>query len=139
MNIYGLVPKTLTVMLVTITLCGGWVNSALAEEAESTEPAAGESITVEQAPVLHRYGNRAYLNRSLVHRKAAIEARRKSLENWRSLRRWWNNPMAEDRRQWNKARNRWFQNKAEARSSYYDQFRPPHDYEHGYSYRRIYP
>jgi hypothetical protein len=60
------------------------------------------------------------------------------MERWRSMRRWWNNPESEDRRQWNKARNRAQQDMTEARRSYHEQFRPPRDYGYGYGGRRSY-
>jgi hypothetical protein len=50
------------------------------------------------------------------------------MERWRSMRRWWNNPEAEDRRMWNKARSRAMRDMMEARRNYYEQFRPPYDY-----------
>ena len=113
---------------------------------EATVPATEESATQEtpQDTTSYRkhgrYGWRRDHDRFTEQRKALARARRDEMERWRSMRRWWNNPEAEDRRMWNNARSRAMRDMMEARRSYYEQFRPPHDY--GYeggiwrSYRR---
>jgi hypothetical protein len=57
---------------------------------------------------------------------------REQRERWQSTRRWWNNPAAENRRQWNKARQQWHQDLMNARSRHHRQYRPYRPY--GYSY-----
>ena len=57
------------------------------------------------------------------------------MERYRSMRRWWNDPVAEDRRQWNRARFDMMRRMSDERSramtdwserqrEYTDQFRP---------------
>ena len=59
------------------------------------------------------------------------------MERWRSQRRWWNNPMSEERRLWNKARSQWYRDMAEVRRKQDEQLRP--DYSYRYRYWRAYP
>lgn len=83
-----------------------------------------------------RYGWRRGHNGYAEQRKALTRARRDNMEQWRSMRRWWKNPAAEDRRQWNKARSRAHRDMAEARRDYNDMNRPYGNY--GYGGRRSY-
>lgn len=140
---------TLSAMLITAATVG-WTGTALAEEAaqtgvaapatetpatqEATAPATEESATQDtpQETTSYRkhgrYGWRRDHDRFTEQRKALARARRDEMERWRSMRRWWNNPEAEDRRMWNKARSRAMRDMMEARRNYYEQFRPPLDY-----------
>jgi len=112
--------------------------SAPAQEAAApaAEAATTEETTEDKSSYRGRYGWRRGHDRYAEQRKAIARARHNEMERWRSMRRWWNNPEAEDRRQWNKARNRAHRDMAEARRSYYDMNRPYGDY--GYGGRRSY-
>jgi hypothetical protein len=59
-----------------------------------------------------------------------MDARRKAMEHHRSARRWWLNPRAEARRQWNKARSDWYQDMVEQRQ----QHRPGYGHSYGRGY-----
>jgi hypothetical protein len=104
---------------------------------EATAPATEESVTQDtpQETTSYRnygrYGWRRDHNRFAEQRKALAKARRDEMERWRSMRRWWNNPEAEDRRMWNKARSRALRDMMEARRNYYEQIRPPVEYGYG--------
>jgi hypothetical protein len=112
--------------------------SAQAQEtaAPAAEAATTEETTEDKSSYRGRYGRSRYHDRYAEQRKAIARARHNEMERWRSMRRWWNNPAAEDRRQWNKARYRGYRDMAEARRSYYDMNRPYGDY--GYGGRRSY-
>lgn len=130
---------TLSALLISAATTG-LNGTVLAEEAiktEATAPTTEESTTQDTTQATRsyrdrgRYGWRRGHDRYAEQRKAMARARHNEMERWRSMRRWWNNPEAEDRRMWNKARSRAFRDMAEARGRYHQQFRPPRSYGYG--------
>lgn len=98
--------------------------AAAAEETTAPTAETTEEASAEEPAYRGRYGYRARHNRLIEQRKAMMEARREQMERWRSWRRWWDNPGAENRRMWNRARSQMYRDMAEARMDYYRQNRP---------------
>lgn len=109
------------------------------EETEAAPETTEAEAAGEKPATRSRYGYRANYNRMIEQRKAMMKQRREQLDRWHSWRRWMDNPAAEDRRMWNKARSQMYRDMAEARREYYEQNRPDYrSYEYypggGYGY-----
>ena len=143
MNKNDFLSGTFSALLAAVVCIGmvGW-NTVLAEEAQNT---AAEEATAEQAPADEAapvsgrrdyYGDR---DRRSERSRAMAQARRDQLERWRSWRRWMNNPVAEDRRRWNQARQKVFRDRSDTRRRVLRQYRSIDDdgYSYGYEEWRV--
>lgn len=110
-----------------------------AAAAQEDAPAATDAAvaTESAAPAGPRYHDRSYQDARIAQLRENARLRRENMERWRSARRWWNNPAAENRRQWNQSRSRWYRDMGEARRQAWEQYRPERSYS--YHYHRSYP
>lgn len=113
------------------------VPAAEPESATPAETAPATAESTQHVPARLRFRDREYQNRRIEEIREAARQRRENMEQWRSARRWWNNPAAEDRRQWNKTRSQWQRDRMETLRKHGEQRRP--DYDYSYRYWRVYP
>ena len=106
---------------------------AAGESKQEEQPQEAQAAEDTQATSVGRRAYRRPYGGYRDLRKSQIEARRDAMEHYRDARRWWGNPRAESRRQWNRARSDWQKVVSEFRRAH----RPIYTYRR--DYRAVYP